>query len=97
MDKNRFNREVRHQLTEIPIGKQGIAFDRLEMDAWVEQYKSRCGCSTNHRSNSLCRKEHRASSSGAKTASGQSTNVSEDMAAFSKALARVTGRKPSNT
>ena len=35
MDKNRFNREVRHQLTEIPIGKQGIAFDRLEMDAWV--------------------------------------------------------------
>jgi hypothetical protein len=26
MDKNRFNREVRAILTEIPIGKQGIAF-----------------------------------------------------------------------
>tara|TARA_R110001599_G_scaffold122871_2_gene295035 strand:+ start:131 stop:436 length:306 start_codon:yes stop_codon:yes gene_type:complete len=38
MDRNRFNREVRHQLTEIPIGKQGIAFDRLEMDAWIEDY-----------------------------------------------------------
>ena len=29
MDKNRFNREVRRHLTQIPIGKQGIAFDRL--------------------------------------------------------------------
>jgi len=43
MDKNRFNREVRKSLTEIPIGKQGIAFDRLEMDAWAEQYMNRCG------------------------------------------------------
>ncbi|WP_235015506.1 hypothetical protein [Oceanicoccus sp. KOV_DT_Chl] len=40
MDKNRFNREVRPVLMQIPIGKQGIAFDRLEMDDWVEQYKS---------------------------------------------------------
>ena len=44
MDRNRFNAEVRPFLTEIPIGKQGIAFDRLEMDAWVEDYKSRIGC-----------------------------------------------------
>jgi predicted DNA-binding transcriptional regulator AlpA len=36
MDKNRFNTEVKPLLTEISIGKQGIAFDRLEMDAWVE-------------------------------------------------------------
>lgn len=28
MDKNRFNREVRPRLIVIPIGKQGIAFDR---------------------------------------------------------------------
>ena len=39
MDKNRFNREVRAFLTEIPIGTQGIAFDRLELDAFAEQYK----------------------------------------------------------
>ena len=31
MDRNRFNAEVRPQLTEIPIGTQGIAFDRLEL------------------------------------------------------------------
>jgi hypothetical protein len=43
MDKNRFNREVRPFLTEIPIGRQGRAFDRLEMEAAAEQYKSRNG------------------------------------------------------
>ena len=31
MDRNRFNAEVRPQLTEIPIGEQGIAFDRLDL------------------------------------------------------------------
>jgi len=43
MDRNRFNREVRPHLTNIPIGQQGIAFDRLELDAWVEDYISRNG------------------------------------------------------
>ncbi len=40
MDRNRFNHEVRPRLTNIPIGRQGIAFDRLELDAWVEDYIS---------------------------------------------------------
>ena len=43
MDRNRFNAEVRPHLTNIPIGRQGIAFDRLELDAWVEDYISRNG------------------------------------------------------
>ena len=43
MDRNRFNAEVRPFLTNIPIGHQGIAFDRLELDAWVEDYISRNG------------------------------------------------------
>ena len=43
MDRNRFNREVRPHLTRIPIGQQGVAFDRLELDAWVEDYISRNG------------------------------------------------------
>jgi len=38
MDKNRFNDEVRPELTEIRIGIQGIAFCRLELDAWVDDY-----------------------------------------------------------
>ena len=43
MDRNRFNLEVRPQLTEIPIGVQGIAFDRLELDAWADAYVQRNG------------------------------------------------------
>jgi hypothetical protein len=40
MDRNRFNKEVRPHLIEIPIGKQGIGFDRLDLDAWVDNYKT---------------------------------------------------------
>ena len=43
MDKNRFNRNVRPQITNIPIGIQGVAFDRLELDAWAEDYVQRNG------------------------------------------------------
>jgi len=43
MDRNRFNSEVRPFLTEIPLGTQGIAFDRLEIDAWLEDYIQRNG------------------------------------------------------
>lgn len=43
MDKNRFNHEVRPYLSEIPIGKQGIAYCRLELDAWVDQHIRRNG------------------------------------------------------
>ena len=43
MDRNRFNKEVRPHVTEIPIGKQGKAFDRLDLDQWVDYYKSCSG------------------------------------------------------
>ena len=43
MDRNRFNAEVRPFLTEIPIGRQGVGFDRLELDAWLEDYIARNG------------------------------------------------------
>ena len=33
MDRNRFNAEVRPHLTQIPIGRPGVAFDRLELDS----------------------------------------------------------------
>src|SRR5687768_2942894 len=55
MDRNRFNSEVRPHITAIPIGIQGIAFDRLDLDAWVEQYKHCSGrpAVTNSRSMEL--------------------------------------------
>ncbi len=43
MNRNRFNSDVRPFLSEVRIGRQGVAFDRLELDAWWEQYKSRNG------------------------------------------------------
>jgi len=43
MDKDRFNLEVRPYIVEVPIGKQGVAFDRLDLDAWADQYKAREG------------------------------------------------------
>ena len=43
MDRNRFNVEVRPYLVEIPIGKQGVAFDRRELDAWADQYMATRG------------------------------------------------------
>lgn len=91
MDRNRFNRDVRPYVTEIPIGRQGIAFDRLELDAWVDQYMSRNG-----RSGQLIgeltwdAEERRDSSSWVR--SGISTSKSGD-ADFAKALARATSKK----
>jgi predicted DNA-binding transcriptional regulator AlpA len=43
VNKNYFNSEIRAYLTEIKIGVQGIAFDRLELDAWVDQYIQQVG------------------------------------------------------
>jgi len=43
MDKNRFNEEVRPYVTEVRIGKQGVGFDRLDLDAWFDEYKALYG------------------------------------------------------
>jgi SOS response regulatory protein OraA/RecX len=94
MDRNRFNSEVRPYLTEIPIGNQGIAFDRLEMDAWIEDYKFRNGRPGQPRGElTWDEKERQVSTS--KVISGISTNKSGE-SAFAKALARATSgkRKP---
>jgi hypothetical protein len=95
MDRNRFNAEVRPSLTEIPIGTQGIAFDRLELDAWVEQYKHRNGRPAQRKG--LLKwddKERQASSIAA--ASGTSISATE-VDAFAKALASATSPKRRST
>jgi hypothetical protein len=43
MCKSVFAAEVRPHLVEIPIGSRGIAFDRLDLDAWADEYKARNG------------------------------------------------------
>ena len=43
MDRNKFNREVRPHLTEIPLGSQAIAFDRFELEDYMDDYIERNG------------------------------------------------------
>jgi hypothetical protein len=95
MDRNRFNAEVRPSLTEIPIGVQGVAFDRLDLDAWADQYK-RC----NGRPGTLEKGDtlwgaRKAQGCASGAMSGISTSKSEDMARFAKALEQVTSKKRS--
>ncbi|TNF91426.1 MAG: hypothetical protein EP297_15975, partial [Gammaproteobacteria bacterium] len=76
MDRNRFNAEVRPYVTEIRMGKQGVAFDRLELDAWFVEYKNRNGRPGQHPigERPWDARKHRASPKG--PASGISTNKS---------------------
>ena len=43
MDRNRFDAEVRPGVTEVAMGQRGIAFDRLELDAWWETHMIQSG------------------------------------------------------
>lgn len=99
MDKNRFKAEVRPWLTEIPIGSQGIAFDRLDLDAWADQYKAAKGRPGKQKGEKepwrKKEKELRVSSSG-KMVSGTSTKWSEEEE-FAKALEQVMRKKPRHT
>jgi len=96
MDRNRFARIVRPHITVIQIGRQGIAFDRLELDAWADQYIQCNGRPAARRTKpwDKPREPCQASSKGA--ISGTSTRESE-AAAFAKALASATSKKRSNT
>jgi len=93
MDRNRFNAEVRRFLTEIPIGKQGIGFDRLELDAWVEDYVARNGRPARKGVGVWDANEHPASTNG--PALGTSTSGSKG-GEFARALDQVASQKRSN-
>ena len=91
MDRNRFNKEVRPLLTIIPIGRQGIAFDRLELDAWVDEYISRNGRPGRLQGERLWDVEKRPDSSRER-AFGTSTKGSKGKE-FARALDRLASQK----
>lgn len=95
MDRNRFGNEVRPYLTTIPIGKQGIAFDRLELDAWVEEYIARNGRPGRLQGVRPWDVDDRPASSRER-AYGTSTSGSKG-GEFAKALAQISSRKRSGT
>jgi predicted DNA-binding transcriptional regulator AlpA len=87
MDRNYFNGAVRPYLTEVPIGSQGVAFDRLELDAWAEEHKQRNGRPGRPKGGrEWDARRYRASSGG--TASGTSTNASAGVE-FAKAVEQL--------
>lgn len=94
MDRNRFNAEVRPHLTEIPIGRQGIGFDRLELDAWFDEYTARNGRPARKGTTEWDANKRPASSKGA--GFGTSTKGSRG-GEFAKALDQLASRKRSNT
>ncbi len=95
MDRNRFNLEVRPYLTEIPIGAQGVAFDRLDLDAWADDYKSRNGRPGQLKGDKTWDVNARQASINV-TECGISTKLSED-AAFARALAQANSKKRNST
>lgn len=95
MDKNRFNRELRPRLTEIRIGTQGVAFDRLEMEAAADDYKSRNGRPAAQSERSKSWDNVKGPDSHAEVGSGISTSKSEEFE-FAKALERVISSKRRN-
>jgi hypothetical protein len=96
MDINRFNAEVRPNLIEIPIGIQGIGFDRLDLDEWFDEYKSRNGRPGKQKGENRPWDAGRYAVSTTVKASGTSTRLSEEEE-FAKALARVTCKKRKST
>ena len=95
MDPNRFNAEVRPCLTEIPIGKQGIGFDRLDLDAWFEEYKSRNGRPGKRKGVDKPWDAKRSLGSSTEKGYGTSTKLSEEEE-FAKALERAKSKKLRN-
>jgi hypothetical protein len=93
MDRNRFNAEVRPYLTEVPIGKQGIGFDRLELDAWFDEYAACNGRPARKGNDTWDANRHPASSKG--PVFGTSTSGSRG-GEFARALDRLASRKRSN-
>jgi hypothetical protein len=92
MDPNRFNAEVRPYLIEIPIGKQGIAFDRIDLDAWVDQYKTRNGRPGKQKGAEKPWDARKSPGLSTGRGHGISTRLSEEEE-FAKALERVTLKK----
>ncbi len=97
MDRNRFNVEVRIFLTVIPIGKQGIAFDRLDLDAWADDYIQRNGRPSSQSLGGNIWDAKERQDFGNEVNAGILKSKSKDLADFSKALARIASKKRNGT
>jgi len=95
MDKNKFNALVRPFVPEFSYGNQSVAFDRLDLDAWVDDYKRRNGRRGKQKGEKPPWREKTYQDSSNAARSGTSTRSSE-AAAFARALERAKSKKPKN-
>lgn len=79
MCRDEFNKTVRPNVREFPIGKQGVAFDRIELDEWADAYVE----------NNSIEKRQSASLDRSRTLIDPRAKSREE---FEKALAMVTGK-----
>ena len=93
MDRNRFDAEVRPELTEIPLGDRSIAYDRLDLDAWADEYKEARGRPGRTRKGAKTCEPGPKASILPSTASGLPTSSTEG-SEFSSGSARSPKRKP---
>lgn len=97
MDRHRFNSKVRPILREIPIGSQGIAFDRLDLDAWVDDYIQRSGRPAVTRQRSLEQWDEKDRQVSIKE-ENTGTLIKRSLdAEFEKVLAQAISKKQKNT
>jgi predicted DNA-binding transcriptional regulator AlpA len=107
MCRDEFNKSVRPNVREFPIGAQGVAFDRIELDEWADNWiasKSveKAANQDNNRPRSERQqginpwREKQSRGSTKKVESGKSIK-SSGASAFEKARELVTGKKLSST
>ena|SRR5271157_3357892 len=95
MDKNKFNELVRPFVTEIRYGSMSVGFDRLDLDAWIEDY-IRCNGRPGLKGGNNPWRERKCQVSSDVGASGTSIRDFEARE-FEKALEAVTSRKRNGT
>lgn len=92
MSRRVFDQFVKPYVPRFPIGRQGVGYDRQDLDAWLDEYKSRYGrtavqaleentCPSSEPAPSTCL----GSTNGKPAVSGSATST--------KALAHVKKRK----
>ena len=90
MDRNKFNTELRPHLTEVPLGKQAIAFDRIELDAPIDDYIERNGRRPKalKLEDDLCQTATKCRASASRAGSGKSKSVASTPNAAGSVRAR---------
>jgi len=96
MSPRTFNTVVRPYVTELPVGDGGIGWDRLDLDAWVDEHKRRNGRPAKQLEDTPWERRERrvVSVSAAKSGISRRSSAGDS---FAKALELVTSQRPKDT